>query len=235
MYCDKNITVKAGDENKLNLVISVSKDEEEILKNLEYYKIAENVKNAFNITRANLEEETRYLNLSKENIQAYNMILPYILEQNPMKSLYMNKLKYREYKQSDLWKYGISGDLPIILVQTNSVNDVYVVKELLKVHENLRAKGILADLVILDYEKNVYERYVRDQIIQEIWSLQIGYLQNVSSGIFLLNAGEIEDEDLLKFRANILINASKGSLIEAIKEQEEEYISYLAKGRNELN
>ena len=110
-----------------------------------------------------------------------------------------------------------------MLVVIKSVNDVYVVKEMLKAHEYLRVKGIKTDLVILDYEKNIYEQYVKEQIIQEILNMQIGYLENISGGIFLLNANEIEDEDLLLLRANVVINASKGSLNDAIKDLEEEY------------
>lgn len=135
----------------------------------------------------------------------------------------MNELNEKEYKQSDFWKYGISGDIPIILVKVQYINDVYVVREILKIHEILRAKGIKLDICILDYEKNVYERYVKDQIIQEILNMQIGYLQNVSGGIFLLNANEIEDEDLFKFKANIIINASNGNVLESIKEMEDKY------------
>ena len=69
----------------------------------------------------------------------------------------MNELNEKEYKQSDFWKYGISGDIPIILVKVQYINDVYVVREILKIHEILRAKGIKLDICILDYEKNVYE------------------------------------------------------------------------------
>lgn len=219
----KKVKIKSGEEAGLNLVISIAEDINEITKNLQYYKVQENITREFGIARAKAEEEARYLNLSRQDLETYNMILPYIMHQNPMRSLYMNELKDREYKQSDLWKYGISGDIPIILVTVQSANDIYAVKEILKVHENLRVKGINTDLIILDYEKSVYERYVKDQIIQEILNQQIGYLQNISGGIFLLNANEIEDEKLLKFRANIIINASKGTVIEAIQEMEEEY------------
>ena len=134
------------------------------------------------------------------------------------------ELPQKEYKQSDLWKYGISGDLPILLVIVKSVNDVSVVKEMLKVHEYLRIKGIKTDLVIINYEKNLYEQYVREQIIQEILNMQISYLKNIKGGFFIFNINEIKDEDLFKLRADIIINANKGSIIESIKEMEEEYI-----------
>ncbi len=219
----KKVKIRSGEEAGLNLIISISEDINEITKNLQYYKVQENVKRELGIARAKAEEEARYLNLTRGDLETYNMILPYIMHQNPMRSLYMNELKDREYRQSDLWKYGISGDIPIILVTVQSANDIYVVKEILKVHENLRVKGIKTDLVILDYEKSVYERYVKDQIIQEILNQQIGYLQNISGGIFLLNVNEIEDENLLKFRANIIINSSRGTVIQCIQEMEEEY------------
>lgn len=219
----RKIRIKAQDEATLNLVITVSKDEKEVQSNLEYYRVEENIKQEFNITRARAEEEARYLNVTKTDFENLNAILPYIIHQNPMRSMYMNELNEKEYKQSDFWKYGISGDIPIILVKVQYINDVYVVREILKIHEILRAKGIKLDICILDYEKNVYERYVKDQIIQEILNMQIGYLQNVSGGIFLLNANEIEDEDLFKFKANIIINASNGNVLESIKEMEDKY------------
>ena len=219
----QSVRLKSLEETTLNLVICVSESQEEVLENLEYYRIQENVKTEFNIARAKAEEEARYLSLTKNDLKAFSMILPYIIHQNLMKSMYMEKFLKREYKQSDFWKYGISGDNPIILVLAFGLNDIYVIKEILKVHENFRAKGIQIDVVILDYEKNIYERYVRDQIIQEILNMQIGYLQNVSGGIFLLNKNEIEDEDLFCFKANIIFDASKGSILEQIKEMEEEY------------
>ncbi|MCI8397617.1 MAG: hypothetical protein HFJ52_08500 [Clostridia bacterium] len=219
----RKIKIKSGKEANLNLIISVSENEEEVIKNLEYYKIPENVKREAGIARAKAEEEARYLNLSRTDLETFHLILPYIMHPNPMKSLYLENLEKKEYKQSDFWKYGISGDIPIMLVTIKSANDIYTVKEMLKVHENLRAKGINTDLILLDYEKNIYERFVKEQIIQEILNQQIGYLQNISGGIFILNANEIEDEELFKFKANIIINASKGTVQEAIKEMEEAY------------
>ena len=219
----RKIKLKENEEITLNLVISVSETLSQAEENLNYYKVQENVRREFNISRAKAEEEVRYLSLDTKDLNTCQTIIPYIMYQNPLKSLYLKELPKIEYKQSDFWKYGISGDLPIMLVLIKSINDVYVVKEMIKVHEYLRVKGIKTDLIILDYEKNIYEQYVKEQIIQEILNMQIEYLQNISGGIFLLNSNEIEDEDLFKLRANIIIYANKGSVLESIKEMEEEY------------
>ena len=219
----RKIKLEENEETTLNLVISVSEDLEEAKENLKYYSLQENIRTEFNVSRAKSEEEARYLSLSSKELRAVQAILPYIMFQNPMRSMYLSNLPKKGYKQSDFWKYGISGDLPIILVQIKGVNDVYVVKEMLKANEYLRVKGIKTDLVILDYEKNIYEQYVKEQIIQEILNMQIGYLQNVSGGIFLLNSNEIQDEDLFKLKANIIIEASRGNVEDTINEMEEEY------------
>ncbi len=233
------LKLSLGEDKDLNFVLCVSENREEVFENLDYYRVFENVKREFNIARAKAEEETRYLNLTRSDLETFYSIIPYINGMTPIKSLYMENFRNKEYKQSDFWKYGISGDLPIVLVTAENANDIYVVKEILNVYEILRAKGIKIDLVILDYEKNVYERYLKDQIIQEIQNLQIGYLQNISGGIFLLNSNEIEDEELFKFRASIIINGAKGSVLSAVKELEEEYknklpnIGYEKKGLEE--
>ncbi len=231
----RKIKIKENEEVTLNLIISVSEVLSEVCDNLQYYRVQENVNREFNIARAKAEEEARYLSLSGKDLLTFQTLMPYVIFQNPMKSLYLNDLPKKEYKQSDFWKYGISGDIPIMLVLIKSVNDVYLVKEMLKAHEYLRIKGIKTDLVILDYEKNVYEQFVKEQIIQEILNMQIGYLQNVSGGIFLLNSNEIEDEDLFKIKANIIIPTNKANVYEAIKEMEEEYKSREKNIGNEKN
>ena len=49
-----------------------------------------------------------------------------------------------------LWAQGISGDLPIVLVRIDDVEDSGIVRELLRAHEYWRLKGLAVDLVILN-------------------------------------------------------------------------------------
>lgn len=83
----------------------------------------------------------------------------------------------QEYRQSELWKYGISGDLPIILLKVKDVNESYVIKEVLKAYEYFRTKNIETELVILDEEKHSYENYVREEIEGAILNNHMAYLK----------------------------------------------------------
>ena len=132
----------------------------------------------------------------------------------------------QDYKQSDLWKYGISGDLPIILVKIRNVNDSYIVKDILKAYEFFRTKNIQIELVILDEEKHSYENYAREEIENDILNSHLAYLKNIRGGIFTLSKGEIDKKDinLLEFVSSIIIDSNKGGIQNSIKEIEEEYI-----------
>ncbi|MCK6370085.1 MAG: glycosyl transferase, partial [Gammaproteobacteria bacterium] len=49
-----------------------------------------------------------------------------------------------------LWRYGISGDLPIVLLRIGDVEDIGIARQLLQAHEYLRMKQLAVDLVILN-------------------------------------------------------------------------------------
>ena len=134
----------------------------------------------------------------------------------------MLKAKKRKYKQSELWKYGISGDLPIILVEIKDVNDAYVINEVLKAYEFFKTKNINVDIVIIDEEKHSYENYVREEIENSILNNQMVHLKNIKGGIYTVIANELEknDLDLLKFMASIIINSKKGGIENNITEIE---------------
>ena len=76
--------------------------------------------------------------------------------------MYKSKIP-EEAPTAELWKYGISGDLPILLVKVKDSSDIYVVKDALKAYEYFRVKNINIDLVILDEEKKTYENYVYEK------------------------------------------------------------------------
>ena len=113
---------------------------------------------------------------------------------NPLKKLTLNNLPKRIYSQSNLWKYGISGDIPILLVKIEDLNDMYVVKDILKAYEYFRSKNVKVDLVILNREENSYDQYVNYEIENAILNRQVEYLKNISGGIFVLNINQIDKE-----------------------------------------
>nr|WP_209442414.1 glucoamylase family protein [Neoroseomonas oryzicola] len=58
--------------------------------------------------------------------------------------------------QPGLWPLGISGDLPIILLRINDVEEIGIARQLLQAHEYWRMKQFAVDLVILNERASSY-------------------------------------------------------------------------------
>ena len=214
-------------EVTLDFIIAVNEQKENVIENIRKFKSKESVKKEFELSKARVEAESRYLSIKGSEIEIYQKMLSYIIFDNPIKSIRLNNLnKQISYKQSELWKYGISGDFPIILVKIKDLNDNYVIKDVLKAYEFFRTKNIQTEIVILDEEKHSYENYVKEEIENSILNQQMAYLKNIRGGIFTLFKSEIDSKDinLLEFISAIIIDSKKGGLKNNIKDLEEEYI-----------
>jgi len=222
----RTIKIMPGEEVILDLVICISSNRDVILNLLEKYKNTKVITKTFELARAKVEAETIYLGLKGTDIEKYQKLLSYIVFNNPLKKLSLKNLPKRIYSQKALWKYGISGDLPIILIKIEDLNDMYVVKDVLKAYEYFRSKNIKVDLVILNKEEHSYDQYVKYEIENAISNRQIEYLKNISGGIFILNINQIDREDieLIEFKANLIIDAKNGDIKTIINDLEEEYL-----------
>lgn len=221
----KTIKIMPGATIKLDLIISIAYQEEEIKNMLKDYTNINNIEKTFELSKAKTEAENIYLGFNGENIENYQKMLAYLIFQNPMRKEALKNLPERVYSQSELWKYGISGDLPILLIRIKDINDVEIIKDCLKAMEFFRAKNIKIDLVILNEEKSSYENYMKFEIEDMIQNKQLSYLKNVFGGIFVINRKEIseKDIDLLRFRANLEFDARLGDISTQINDLEEDY------------
>ena len=225
----RTVKIMPGEKIILDLLVCISYEKETISKLLEKYKNTKIITKTFELARAKVEAETIYLRLKGSDLEKYQKLLSYIILNNPLKKLILNKLPKKIYSQSKLWKYGISGDLPIILVKIEDLNDMYVVQDVLKAYEFFRSKNIKIDLVILNNEENSYDQYVNYEIENAILNKQMEFLKNQFGGIFVINSNQIEKEDidLLIFKANIVIDSKKGDIKTQLEDLEEEYLKTL--------
>ena len=220
------IKIKPGKKTYIDLIISVEEKQEMAKANLNRYVGEVNAKRTFELSKAKVEAECRYLGIKGKEIEIYQKMLSYIIFDNPLKKAKIRKLPTQKYRQSDLWKYGISGNTPIILVKIKDANDVSMVEAILKAYEFFRSKNIKVEIIILDEEKHSYENFVREDIEKAIMDRQLAYLKNIDGGIFVLSKEEMDTRDinLLKFVSAIIIDGHLGNIENCLKDQEEDYL-----------
>jgi cyclic beta-1,2-glucan synthetase len=121
---------------------------------------------------------------------------------------------------SGLWPYGISGDLPIALVQIERDEERDVVRQLLRAHEYWLLKGIAADLVILSTTGASYAQALQESLEGRVRASQAGgeELRREHGGVYLLRADLVSPRDqiLLRAAARLVILAHRGTLSEQV-------------------
>lgn len=66
--------------------------------------------------------------------------------------------------QSELWEHSISGDLPIVLMRIDDVEDIDKVKQLLRAHEYWRMKRLAVDIIIINEHPSSYRQKLHNEI-----------------------------------------------------------------------
>lgn len=182
--------VEAEKSITLKYFMGVSYSIEEIKNMIEKYDKKDSEKRLFEMAKSRSMVENRFFGWKAKNILLYHEILSLILNGSKTREKYREKIKESIGAQRELWKYGISGDYPIILVKIKNVNDVFVIKELIGALEYFLLKNMKVDLVVIDEEKGV-ERYTSAKIMESLNDKNLSYLYGFHGGLHLLNASHI--------------------------------------------
>ena len=160
----------------------------------------------------------RQINASESDAQLYGRLASSILFANALYRADSAILINNHRQQSGLWGYAISGDLPIVLLKVESLDNMQLVKQLIQAHAYWRLKGLVADLVIWNEEHNVYRQVFQN----DIQSLIPSELNGTKGGIFLRAADQISNEDRILFQtvARIIISDTGGTLADHVNTKE---------------
>ncbi len=224
----RTVKVASQAQATVDLIITVGETKQEVQDLIQKVKGKEEIDKILNIARVRSEEQNKYLQVKASKLYLYSELLNYILQQNTINK----KNTKSEYSINSLWKYGISGDLPILVLKIAKFEEIYALEDIIRAFEYYRTKNIFMDLVILNNEKNVYERFVEDSINTVISERQLQYLKNTSGGIFILNQKDVAEEDLeaIEFKARVVMDCKKGDLTAFLKEIKEKN----KKNKNEI-
>ncbi|HSM51699.1 MAG TPA: glucoamylase family protein, partial [Thermoanaerobaculia bacterium] len=126
--------------------------------------------------------------------------------------------------QAGLWRFAISGDLPIVLVRVRAPEDLPLAGQVLTAHEHWRLKGLASDVVILNEHAGSY----REELAAELAQLADGgpwsAWRDKPGGVFLLRGDALlEAERILLFTvARAVLRGDRGDLEQQLDRAEPE-------------
>jgi cyclic beta-1,2-glucan synthetase len=167
------VLVPANSSKSVYLLVGFGRSREQINEIIKYYDNTYNLEKAYEISTLMNVSDTKNMNITGENMRTYNIMLNYLYQTTKLSVTEerMDYLRKNALSQTGLWKFGISGDRPIITVEINDISDISFVKEILKTFEYYKTKSIFVDIVIINNENGGYKDLIKKQIDEEMYRI----------------------------------------------------------------
>ena len=167
------IIVPANDSVTVYLLVGFGRSREQINDIINKYSTKSVMDREFKISTLMNVIDTKNLNITGEDMRTYNIMLNYIYQTTrvSVNEERMNLLRKTALGQTGLWKFGVSGDRPIISLEINDISDMSFVHEILKLFEYFKSKSIFTDVIIINNEEGQSQKIIKKQIDDELYRI----------------------------------------------------------------
>lgn len=210
----RRVTIPPNQRFQFALVTVVADSRRAVVALAERYAEFHNCTRAFETAWTRSQLEMRRLRIRRADVQTFQQLAGLIIFPRAQLRPSPARLSRRTGGQRALWRQGISGDLPIVVVMIGHVGDMEVVREILTAHTFWHLRGLKVDLVLVSEEPPSYDEALTGDL-RRLTEAQ-AHLTGVDQpgGVYLRSATKISKEELtsLQAAARIVLVAARGSL-----------------------
>ena len=214
----REIILSPGESAQLVSMLGVADDRDKALRLVGKYHDSAVIDRAFDIAWASTQLNLRSLRIKPDEARRFQKLAGYLLYPSDYLRPPGDRIEGNRKKQSDLWAYGISGDLPILLITISDVGDLGLVRQMLQAQAYWKQHGLITDLVVLNEESSSYDQPLMERLERLIQSSSIYTGDEQTGGVYLLAVDQIPVEDITLFQAvaRISLVAARGPLAQQI-------------------
>ena len=163
----------------------------------------------------------RQLGIDEADAQAYGRLAGSVIHATPQRRAPADVIARNleaNRKQSNLWAYGISGDLPIVLVRVGDLSRAKLVEEAVRAHAYWRRKGLRCDLVVWNEDSGGYRGETHDAILAAVARAGEDDLLDRPGGVFVRRVEQFAEADrnLVLALARVVLSDKAGPLAEQV-------------------
>ena len=212
------ITLQPGQQATIDLVTGVADSRDECLSLINKYRDRHLADRVFDLSWTHSQVLLRQLNASLSDARLFEQMASSLLYANTSMRADASVLIANRRNQSGLWGQAISGDLPIVVLQIFTLDNIQLVQQMVQAHAYWRQKGLTVDLLIWNEDQAGYRQQLQDAIMGLITSGSEATLLDRPGGIFVRPAQQISAEDrvLVLSVARLVLSEEYGSLTEQI-------------------
>ncbi len=213
------VSLPADASAAVQVISGVADTREAALTLLDKYCDRHFVERAFEMAWFQSQEVLRHINVDEADVQLYGRLASSLIYANTLRRAAPSVITRNRIGQSGLWRFGVSGDLPIVLLTIGDLSRIDLVKQVLQAHAYWRIKGLVVDLVIVNEDFSGYRALLHDQIVGLINTGPEAQIIDKPGGVFLRRAEDLSEEDRVMFQtvARVLFTDSAESLLEQVE------------------
>jgi cyclic beta-1,2-glucan synthetase len=195
---------------RIDFVLGVAESRDSAVALVEKYRDPRMADQAFDLARNQVT--LGRIETSEDDLENYESLASALIYADPARRASAEILLRNRLGQSGLWRYGISGDIPIVLVNIRDPAKIALVKQLVQAHGYWRMKGLTVDLVILTEDASASDGPLYDKIVHLVASGPTAEMMDKQAGIFVRRLEQIPDSDrvLLQSVARVVLTDESG-------------------------
>ncbi len=226
MSMRRRLHIPAGGQAYAFIITGFAKAREHLLQLTEQYQSPVDIEHAFKTSSVFNNMRNSMSLLKGAQMRLYNNISKYMAQTATLGNNRQAILAENTLSQSGLWRFGISGDLAILLLEIDRADRSGFAKEMLRAFEYFKVHGLLLDLVIInDVKSNPNaganeagkDRDGLTHFIRNMANTEHLWASHSEAGhVYVLNGDEITpaERTLLRTVARLNFNTSDGLTIE---------------------
>jgi len=209
-----NLELPTDQPVKVHIISGVAETREKAMALLDKYRDHHFVDRAYDMAWSHSQIVLRQLNATESDSQIYGSLAGAMLYAHARRRAAPSVIARNRLGPQGLWRFGISGDLPIALVRIGDIKRMEKVTEALRAHAYWRMKGLSADLVIINEDFSGYRATLNDAIIAAIAAGPDATLLDKPGGVFVRRIEQLSDEDqiLLQTMARVVLTDTAETL-----------------------
>lgn len=215
------IFLAPGETIRIDLITGIGDTREACTSLIQKYQDQRMVDRALAGASAQAQAVLDRLHASAADAQHFAALAASVIYVNAALRAQPDVLARNHQGQSGLWRYAISGDWPIVLLQISDASHLDLVRQLVRAHAYWRMSGLRTDLVVLTELPQAESPDLAPQITALIAADDAAATIDKPGGIFVRAKSTIPEADvvLLQTVARIVLDGHGGSLAQQLAQR----------------
>ncbi|MDH4154218.1 MAG: hypothetical protein OEV01_10580, partial [Nitrospira sp.] len=221
MSLRRTVRVPSGGTVRVVFSTIIGPSRDHVLELADKYSDARVFERALSLAWTQSRVQLHHLGIENGEAQLFQQLANAVLYSDVLLRPSSETLGHSTLERTALWKHGISGDLPIVLVCIDKADDVDIVRQLLRAHEYWRMRQLSTDIIILNEKASSYEQGLHGSLEELVRGSKLRLCPDAGwarGSIYLLRTDLLSQADrtLLPQIARVVLLGRRGTLVEQV-------------------